>query len=189
MSVSPTTIAVGTVTVGSTGTATGTLTASGASVTITGASINNSVFTVSGLTLPKTLAAGASTNFTVTFTPTAVGAVSATLTFTSNAQPSTTTATVTGTGASSSTPHSVNLSWNASTSSNILGYNVYRSLYSSSACGSYSKINSLLNTGTLYTDSSVVNGTSYCYAATAVDTSNNESSYSNIVSNVQIPIN
>jgi hypothetical protein len=59
-------------------------------------------------------------------------------------------------------------------------------LYASS-CGSYTKINALLDTSTLYTDSTVVNGTSYCYAATAVNTSNEESGYSNIVSNVQIP--
>jgi hypothetical protein len=34
-----------------------------------------------------------------------------------------------------------------------------------------------------------VNGTVYCYAATAVNTSDQESGYSNIVSNVQIPAN
>ncbi len=55
------------------------------------------------------------------------------------------------------------------------------------SCGSYAKINSLLDTSTLYTDSSVVDGTSYCYATTAVNTSNEESGYSNIVSNLQIP--
>ncbi len=80
----------------------------------------------------------------------------------------------------------MNLSWNASSSPNISGYNVYRAVYANS-CGSYSKINSLLNTGTLYTDSNVTDGTSYCYAATAVDTTNAESGYSNVVSNVQIP--
>jgi fibronectin type 3 domain-containing protein len=45
----------------------------------------------------------------------------------------------------------------------------------------------LLNTGTLYTDSSVGNGASYCYVSTAVNTNNEESAYSNVVSNVQIP--
>ena len=37
---------------------------------------------------------------------------------------------------------------------------------------------------TVYTDSNVSDGTSYCYAATAV---NEENGYSNIVSDVQIP--
>jgi fibronectin type 3 domain-containing protein len=121
----------------------------------------------------------------VTFSPQVAGAVSAILTFTSNAQQTTTTETLTGTGTAASS-HSVNLSWNASTSSDVTGYNIYRAVFATS-CGSYSKINSVLDTSTLYTDSSVVNGTSYCYASTAINSSNEESSYSNIVSNVQIP--
>jgi hypothetical protein len=177
---------LGSVEVGSSASSSGTLTASGASVTVTGASSNNSVFTVGGLSLPATVPAGQSVSFTVTFSPVTTGAATATLTFTSNAQPSTTTEALTGTGTPAPT-HSVNLSWNPSTSQNIAGYNVYRAAYSSS-CGSFSKINSLLNSSTLYTDSNVVNGKSYCYATTAVDTSNEESSYSNIVSNVQIPL-
>ena len=186
LAVSPTTMNLGSVEVGSSGSSSGMLTASGASVTVTGASTNNSVFTVGGLTLPVTIPAGQSVSFTVTFSPTTTGAASATLTFTSNAQPSTTTEALTGTGTAAPN-HSVNLTWNPSTSQNIAGYNVYRAVYSSS-CGSFSKINSLLDSSTLYTDSNVVNGTSYCYATTAVDTSNEESSYSNIVSNVQIPL-
>ena len=136
-----------------------------------------------------TIPAGQSVPFTITFSPLIPGAANATLTVTSNAQPSTTTEALTGTGTATPT-HSVNLSWNASSSSNISGYNVYRAVYSTSttSCGSYAKINSVVNTTTLYTDSGVVNGTSYCYAATAVNTGNQESSYSNIVSNVKIPL-
>jgi hypothetical protein len=186
LSVTPTTIAVGNVTDGSSGTATGALSASGSSVTVNSVVSNNSAFTMSGLSLPLTIAAGQSASFTVTFSPTTTGAQTATLTFTSNAQAPTTMAALTGTGAASST-HSVALSWNASTSANILGYNVHRAVYSSGSCGGYSKINPLLDTGTLYTDSSVVNGTSYCYASTAVNVSNEESAYSNVVSNVQVP--
>jgi len=185
LAVSPNTLAIGNAVVGTSGTATGKLTASTASVTVTGVTSTNSAFSVSGLSLPLTLQAGQSTTFTVAFSPQVAGAASATLTFTSDAQPTTTTASLTGTGTAAPT-HSVNLSWNASTSANISGYNLYRAVYTSS-CGGFSKINSLLNTGTLYTDASVTDGTSYCYAATAVDTSNAESSYSNIVSNIQIP--
>jgi len=188
LSVSPGTIAVGNVADGSSGTATGTLMASGASVVVSAVSSNNSAFTVSGLSLPQTIGAGSSASFTVTFSPTAAGAQTATLTFSSNAETATTNAVLTGTGTATSA-HSVSLSWNASPSSNILGYNVYRAAYSSNACGSYAKINSLLNTTTLYTDSSVVNGGSYCYASTAVNTSSEESAYSNVVSDVQIPAN
>ena len=85
-----------------------------------------------------------------------------------------------------SSTHSVQLSWDASTSPDILGYNVYRATYANS-CGSFARINSLLNTGTLYTDTTVADGTSYCYATTAVNTTNTESGYSNVVTNVQIP--
>jgi hypothetical protein len=161
------------------------LTASSASVTITAASANNSVFSVGGLSLPVTIPAGQSAPFTVTFSPQVTGAASATLTFTSNAQSSTTTEALTGTGTPAPV-HTVNLSWNASTSPNISGYNIYRAVFTTS-CGSYAKINSVLDTSTLYTDSVVVDGTSYCYATTAVDSSNQESGYSNIVSNIQIP--
>lgn len=185
LGVSPTSLDLGSVGVGASGTGSGNLTASGANVTVTAASTNNSEFSIGGLSLPVTVAAGQSVPFTITFSPTTAGAASATLTVASNGQPASTTAALTGTGTAAST-HTVNLSWNASTSSNITGYNVYRAVYTTS-CGSYLKINSVLNTGTLYTDASVMDGTSYCYAATAVNTSNQESSYSNIISNVQIP--
>jgi len=185
LSISPSTVNIGTVATGSSGSGSGLLTASGANITVTAASISNSAFSVGGLSLPVTITAGQSIPFTITFSPQAAGSISATLTVTSDAQPSTATETLTGSGAAAST-HTVDLSWTASTSSNITGYNVYRAVYTTS-CGPYTKINSALNTTTLYTDSSVVNGTSYCYAATAVNTSNEESGYSNIVSNVQIP--
>jgi hypothetical protein len=185
LSVSPATLAVGNVVEGTSGTASGTLAAGGSSVTVSAVSSNSSAFTVGGLSLPVTIPAGHSAAFTVTFSPQTTGAVTAMLTFTSNAQPSTTVETITGTGTAAPV-HSVNLSWGASTSENVSGYNIYRAAYVS-ACGSFSKINSLLNTGTLYTDSVVVDGATYCYATTAVNTSSEESGYSNIVSNVQVP--
>jgi len=185
LGVTPNTLSVGNVSAGSSGTASGNLTASGATVTVTAASTNNSRFSIGGLSLPVTIPAGQSVPFTVTFSPQTTGAASATLTFASNAQPSTTAEGLTGTGTAGST-HTVDLSWNPSTSSNISGYNVYRAVYVNS-CGSFSKINSVLNTGTLYTDSAPTDGTSYCYAATAVNSSHEESGYSNIASNVQIP--
>lgn len=91
--------------------------------------------------------------------------------------------TETGGGAST---HTVSLSWNKSTSPDIAGYDIYRSVFTT-ACGPYGRISSQLNTSTTYTDSNVVNGTSYCYAVKAVNTSNQQSDYSNIVSDVKIP--
>lgn len=185
LAVSPATLAMGSVVAGASGVGSGSLSASAASVTVTAVRSTNSQFSVSGLSLPVTINAGQSIPFTVTFSPSAAGAANATLTFTSNAQSSTTAETLTGTGTAAPT-HTVSLSWNASSSPNISGYNIYRAAYSNS-CGSFAKVNSTPNTGTLYTDSAVTDGTSYCYATTAVNTSNEESGYSNIVSPVQIP--
>ncbi|HEX4785996.1 MAG TPA: choice-of-anchor D domain-containing protein [Candidatus Sulfotelmatobacter sp.] len=183
LSVAPAPVAVGSVFLGTSGHVAGTLTASGANVTISGATSSNSRFALSGV--PTVIPAGQSLPFTVTYTPLVAGADSANLTFTSNAQVATTSDTATGTAV---TPpaHSVLLTWNASSSSNISTYSVYRAVYGGS-CGGFSKIASTSYTVTTYTDSAVTDGTNYCYATTAVDSSNGESAYSNIVSNVQIP--
>jgi hypothetical protein len=74
-----------------------------------------------------------------------------------------------------STPHSITLSWVASVSSNVAGYNVYRS---TSSGGPYTKINSSTVTGISYVDNTVQAGTTYYYVMTAKDSSNNESAYS-----------
>jgi hypothetical protein len=186
LTATPTPIALGSVVAGISGTASGSLSASGANVTVTAATSSNSRFAISGLSLPVIIPAGQSAPFTVTYSPLVAGADSATLTFTSNAQPTTTTDTATGTGTAAPV-HTVSLSWSGSTSPNISGYNIYRAVYVSS-CGGYSKINgATLDTLTTYTDSAVTDGTNYCYATTAVDSTNAESGYSNIVSDVQIP--
>lgn len=185
LTATPASLAVGNVVVGDSGAASGSLNASGTNVTITAATSNNSRFTISGLSLPVVITAGQSAPFTVTFSPQISGAASATLTFTSDAQTSTTTAAATGTGTAAPT-HTVDLSWSPSASPNIAGYNIYRAIYTS-ACGGYSKINgSSLDTATHYSDSTVSGGTNYCYATTAVNTSNEESGYSNIVADVQV---
>lgn len=68
--------------------------------------------------------------------------------------------------------HVVDLSWKASTSKDISGYNVYRSPNGSA----WKKVNVSLVASDLYSDSSVSNGSTYYYAATAVDFSGHESS-------------
>ncbi len=73
--------------------------------------------------------------------------------------------------------HIVDLSWNPSTSSKINGYNVYRSPNGST----WTKINAGLIASTVYTDSAVVDDTTYYYAATAVDVEGVESSKSGTV--------
>jgi fibronectin type 3 domain-containing protein len=69
------------------------------------------------------------------------------------------------------------LNWTASTSA-VAGYNIYRGTQSG---GPYTLVNSTLVTTTGYTDVSVQAGTTYFYVATAVDSSSNESAFSNEV--------
>ena len=176
LAISPGTFSFGNVTVGSTQNKAGTLTASGASVTVSAATSSNAEFTLGGLSLPATIAAGQSAAFTVTFAPQASGASSGSITFTSNATNGPFTAGFTGSGIAAP-QHSVNLSWNASTST-VTGYNVYRV---SQTGGPYVAVNSSPDPTTSYVDNSVVGGQTYYYVVTAVDSSGTESVYSNQV--------
>jgi hypothetical protein len=144
-----------------------------ASATLSTMAVTGTGFSVSGLSVPFTLAAGQSTTFSVTFAPKTAGSVSGSVTITSNAADSPTVETLSGTGTNA---HYVSLSWAASTSTNISGYNVYRS---STSGGPYTKVNGSLITSTSYTDTTVQAGQTYYYVATAVNSSNIESSYSN----------
>ena len=174
LAVTPTTVNFGNVVVGATLNQSGTLTASGAGVTISSVSSTNSEFTLSGLSLPITLNAGQSANFTLIFAPQASGAASATITFASNATNPPVATSVSGTG-TAPPQHNVSLGWSASTST-VAGYNVYRGGQSG---GPYVAVNSGLDASTSYTDTSVQAGQTYYYVVTAVDGSGNESIYSN----------
>jgi HYDIN/CFA65/VesB family protein/ASPM-SPD-2-Hydin domain-containing protein len=170
LTVSPASLSFGSVNIGSTTTQPSTISAAGGSVTLSSASSSSSQFSISGLSLPFTLNSGQSAQVNVVYAPSTAGSTSATLTFTTSTS-SKSTESLSGTGV---TPqYSVDLSWNPSTSS-VSGYNVYRGL----VAGSYTKINSGLDPGTTYTDSTVSAGTTYYYAATAVDSSGQESTYS-----------
>jgi fibronectin type 3 domain-containing protein len=73
--------------------------------------------------------------------------------------------------------HQVTLNWTAS-SSTVSGYNVYRG---TTTGGPYTIVNSSLVAGTNYVDTTVTSGTTYYYVTTAVNSSNEASSYSNEV--------
>jgi len=78
--------------------------------------------------------------------------------------------------------HVVDLSWKASTSHNVSGYNVYR-------CPdgvTWKKANASLISSTVYNDSTVANKTTYYYATTAVNIYGEESRMSAAVT-VVIP--
>jgi hypothetical protein len=175
LSVSPASLSFGDVAVGADGVLNGTLGATGASVTISGASTGSSEFVLSGISLPTTLAAGQTASFTVTFTPAMAGASSSQLSFASDAENSPAAQALTGTGAAAP-QHSVALNWDPSAGSGVVGYNVYRG---GAPTGHYSKINPALDPVTTYTDYSVAAGQTYYYVTTADDEHGRESRYSN----------
>ena len=168
----PTALNFGNVVTGASATLNGTLTASGSSVTISRASVTSTEFTVSGLSLPMTLAAGQSAGFTVTFLPSSSGTASASLSFTTNT--SSVTESLTG-NATAPAQHSVGLSWSPSTTQNVVAYNLYRGTVSG---GPYSQLSSM-DASPSYSDTSVSAGQTYYYVVTSVDGSGSESAYSN----------
>lgn len=174
LSVAPDPLSFGSVPVGTTQTQSISVSATGASVTISSAASTSSEFALSGATFPFTIPAGQSASFNVAFTPNASGAQSGSLSFVSNASSSKMAEPVSGTG--TVTAYSVNLWWNSS--SNVAGYNVYRS---TAATGNFTKINPALNTTTAYTDSTVASGNTYYYAATSVNSAGIESARSSPV--------
>jgi hypothetical protein len=73
--------------------------------------------------------------------------------------------------------HSVTISWGASPSSGVTGYNVYRGTTSG---GPYTKINSSNIAGLSFVDNTVLSGVTYYYVGTAVNsTTGLESGFSN----------
>ena len=171
LSLIPASLKFGNVTVGTTESLPVALYAAGASVTISSDSSTSSQFALTGVTLPVTLTPGESLSVNVAFTPQSSGTVTGSISFSSNASNSPGIESLNGVGTGAT--YSVNLIWNAS--SDVAGYNVYRSTSSS---GSYSKINSALDANTTYTDTSVAPGNTYYYAATSVNSSGVESSLS-----------
>jgi fibronectin type 3 domain-containing protein len=74
--------------------------------------------------------------------------------------------------------HDVTLNWNASVSSGVAGYNVYRGSVSG---GPYARMNSSAVTITSYNDNGVQRGQTYFYVVTSLSLNNVESSFSNEV--------
>jgi hypothetical protein len=133
-----------------------------AAVTISNASVSETCFRLGNLSLPLTLNAGHSTSFSVTFAPATTGTFSATASLKSNATDSPTTEGLSGAGVLA---YSVSLMWTASTSTGVIGYDVYRGTVSG---GPYTKLNASLIPGTSYTDNTVSAGQTYYYVTTAV---------------------
>ena len=180
LSINPPALDFGSVVVGQSGNLTATLSATGSNVTVSSASTTSSEFKLSGVSFPFTITAGHSTPVTVTFTPQSSGTASGTIAFASNSANSPTSESLTGNG-TSPPQHSVSLNWTSSTSTDVVGYNVYRSTVSG---GPFRKINTALNPTTAFVDNSVQAGQTYYYVTTAVDGTGVESAYSNQVKTI-----
>ena len=177
--VTPASVNFGSVVVGTSKTQTASLSASNGPVTIDSANLSGSEFSVSGLSLPVTIPSGSSVSFDLIFSPQASGSTSGSVTFSGSATNSGLSATLSGTGIAPP-QHKVQLSWHASTSSGVIGYYLYRSTTSG---GPYTQISSL-DSSTSATDNTVASGETYYYVVTAVDSSSQESAYSNQVTAV-----
>ena len=173
VSLSPTSLAFGSQPVGTPSTAqtltlsnTGNAALSITSVALTGT--NASDFAQSN-TCGSSLAAGANCTIVVMFTPSVAGTEAASLSIADNSSGSPQTVSLSGAGT-----HDVILSWTASTTSGVVGYNVYRG--TASGGESTTPLNSspvaagcTSTTTCTYTDATtVVAGTTYYYTVTAV---------------------
>jgi uncharacterized membrane protein len=145
-------------------------------VTLSGVTISGTGITTSGVN-GTTIAPGQTATLDVTLAPKTAGILSGSVKVASNATNSPATITVGGEGVAATT-HSVELSWAASTSAGIVGYNVYRATETSG----YSKLDTALVNGLKYTDATVTAGTTYTYVVTAVDSEGLESAYSEAIS-------
>lgn len=117
---------------------------------------------------------GQALDLAVTFDPSQNGSAHGTLVVASNA-PAVLQVPLGGIGADAGGSHVVDLRWGPSSSSGVVGYNVYRS---NKADGTFKKLNASLDASTEYSDSSVTGGDTYFYVVTAVDSQNVESSFS-----------
>jgi hypothetical protein len=161
---------------GSSATVNVTLTNTGNSnVTISGTTATGTGFSASGVS-GTTLAPNQTATLVVTFAPTTAGAVSGSVAVNSNATNSP-TILLAGTGIQQ-TAQTVGLSWTASVSTDVVGYNIYRGTVSG---GPYSILDSAPVASDADTDSTVQSGHTYFYVVRSVDNKGTESANSSEV--------
>jgi HYDIN/CFA65/VesB family protein/ASPM-SPD-2-Hydin domain-containing protein len=161
LSANPTSMNFGNVQVGSSSLLAATFTNTGNSdVTISNVTVSGTGYSASGVASGLILAPSQSATLTVTFAPTGLSNAPGSVIIASNATNSPVTISLSGES------HIVLLSWTASTSTDVSGYNIYRA----TASGGYgaAPLNSTPVSGTTYTDSSVSGSQTYFYVVRAV---------------------
>jgi len=183
LEVSPASVAFGDVDVNATSTADVTLKNGGNSnLSVTSVTSSGTGLSTTGVAANTTIEPGQSATIKAEYAPKAAGSLSGAITIASNASNGTITVPVSGTAVTSEPSGSpvVDLKWNASPSSGVSGYAVYRGTASG---GPYTKLSTV--TATSYTDSTVTAGKEYFYVVTAVN-ADGSSGYSNQAS-VTVP--
>jgi hypothetical protein len=164
VSLSATSLSFGNQSVDTTSTAqTATLTNTGAgalSISLTFTGINASDFGETD-TCGNFVAAGAQCMIAVMFTPSGGGVRTATLSIASNATGNAATASLSGTGT-----HDVILSWTASATAGVIGYNIYRG--TTPGGEGPTPLNSTPISDITYIDENVAAGATFYYVITAV---------------------
>jgi hypothetical protein len=150
------------------------------SLTLQGVTVAGAGFGYSDLSPGFSLSPNQTITFQVWFSPKVAGPASATVSLLSPNLSSPATLSLAGDGVtttstSPTTQHVVHLIWDASTSQ-VVGYRVYRSETSGA---NYVPIVSATISALTYDDATVALSTTYYYVVTAVDSSGNESVYSN----------
>jgi len=172
LTVSPTTLDFGSETVGKTHVLTANLKNTGNEVvTVSGISVSDSQFTMSGGVAGLALAPGQNAPMNVIYAPETATTQGGTVKISSNATNSPATIVVMGTGVPASV-HSVALTWDASSSTGIIGYYLYRS---TTPGNGFARVVTSSLSGLQYTDGTVQSGTTYYYVVTAVDPTGQES--------------
>jgi hypothetical protein len=177
--VSPSSISFGNLQLNATATQSVTLKNTGdINITISGITVAGAGFGYSSLSPGYSLTPNQSVTFQIWFRPQTSGSASGHVSVLSSSLATPASVSVSGAGVTTNSgspapaQHSVVLSWGPSASS-VTGYRVYRDDGSG-----YTPLSSITPELT-YTDASVVSGSTYRYVVTAVDSSGDESPYSN----------
>ena len=152
------------------------------SVTISRVALSGTGFSETGLGSGLVLGPNQSAVLNVAFSPGTVGAKTGAITITSNAANSVASVALSGAGITT-TAHTVQLTWQASSSPGVIGYNIYRA---ASQTGAFAKCNGGVVGGTAFADNTVQSGQTYLYQVTTLASGGVESAPSDPV-NVSIP--
>lgn len=139
-----------------------------ANLVISAESSSNADFALTATACITTLTPGQTCPVTVIFTPSGTSTESANISLTDNAVGSPHLIPLSGMGVASGGAHFMALTWVASTSSGLVGYNVYRG---SQSGGPYTLLTPTPINALAYTDNAVVSAQTYYYVITAVGTS------------------